>query len=56
MYHYFIDYAKHNLFICCDDNCCYINLVISEYDGVYVLIPFIYSIKNMNYGIKQVIT
>ena len=36
MCNYFIDYAKHNLFICCDDDSFHINLVISEYDGVYI--------------------
>ena len=35
--------------------CCYINLVLSEYDGVYVFIQFVYPKKKMYYGIKQVI-
>ena len=35
--------------------CCYINLVLSEYNGVYVFIQFVYPKKKMYYGIKQVI-
>ena len=34
---YFIEYTKHKLIISCDVLCCYINLLISEYDSIYVL-------------------
>ena len=42
---YFIEYTKHKLFMCCDGMCCYINLVLSKYDGVYVFIQFVYPKK-----------
>ena len=35
--------------------CCYINLVLREYDGAYVFIQFVYPRKTMYYGIQQVI-
>ena len=52
---YFIEYTKHKLIISCDVLCCYINLLISKYDSIYVFIQFVYPKKEMYYGIKQVI-
>ena len=52
---YFIEYTKHKLFMCCDCMCCYINVVLREYDGAYVFIQFVCPRKTMYYGIQQVI-
>ena len=50
----FIEFPNHNLFICYDNTFCYINFMISKYDGLYTFIQFIYQKNHMYYGIKQV--
>ena len=50
----FIEFPNHNLFVGYDDTFCYINFVISKYDGLYNFIQFIYQKNHMYYGIKQV--
>ena len=50
----FIEFPNHNLFICYDNTFCYINFMISKYDGLYNFIQFIYQKNHMYYGIRQV--
>ena len=52
---YFIEYANHNLSICCDGLCSYINLVLGHHDNKYLFVQFFYSKSKMFCGIKQVI-
>ena len=49
---YFNEYTKHKLIISCDVVCCYINLLICEYDSIYAFIQFVYPKKKVYYGIR----
>ena len=50
----FIEYPKSKLYISYDDAFCYINLILDKHDDIYYFVQFVYQIKNMLYGIKQV--
>ena len=50
----FIEFPKHNLYICYDDVFCYINLVLSKQDDMYIFIQFVYPRNHVHFGIKQV--
>ena len=50
---YFIEYPNHKLFICCDNLCAYINLIITC-NVTYLYVQFVYPRTKMFYGIKQV--
>ena len=51
---YFIEYPNHKLFICCDNLCACINLIITRYNNTYLYLQFVYPRTKMFYGIKQV--
>ena len=50
----FIEYPKSKLYISYDDGFSYINLILDKHDGIYYFVQFVYQIKKMLYGIKQV--
>ena len=50
----FIEYPKSKLYISYDDGFSYINLILDKHDDIYYFVQFVYQIKNMLYGIKQV--
>ena len=50
----FIEYPNHKLYISYNDALCYINLMLGKRDSLYYFVQFVYQIKNMLYGIKQV--
>ena len=50
----FIEYPNRKLYINYNDAFCYINLILDKHDNIYHFIQFVYQIKNMLYGIKQV--
>ena len=50
----FIEYPNHKLYISYNDAFCYINLMLGKRDSLYYFVQFVYQIKNMLYGIKQV--
>ena len=49
----FIEYPDCKLYISYDAFC-YINLIVDKHDNIYYFVQFVYQIKNMLYGIKQV--
>ena len=50
----FIEYPKSKLYISYDDGFSYINLILDKHDDIYYFVQFVYQIKKMLYGIKQV--
>ena len=50
----FIEYPNRKLYISYNDAFCYINLMLGKRDSLYYFVQFVYQIKNMLYGIKQV--
>ena len=50
----FIEYPNSKLYISYNDAFCYINLIPDKHDDIYYFVQFVYQIKNMLYGIKQV--
>ena len=50
----FIEYPNSKLYISYNDAFCYINLILDKHDNIYYFVQFVYQIKNMLYGIKQV--
>ena len=50
----FIEYPKSKLYISYDDGFSYINLILDKHDDIYYIVQFVYQIKKMLYGIKQV--
>ena len=50
----FIEYPNRKLHISYNDAFCYINLILDKHDNIYYFVQFVYQIKNMLYGIKQV--
>ena len=50
----FIKCPKSKLYISYDGAFCYINLILDNHDEIYYFVQFVYQIKNMLYGIKQV--
>ena len=50
----FIEYPNSKLYISYNDAFCYINLILDKHDDIYYFVQFVYQIKNMLYGIKQV--
>ena len=52
---YSTEYPKHNLYICRDGLCSYINLVLSKHGNNYLYVQFVYPKTEMYNGIKEVI-
>ena len=50
----FTEYPNRKLYISYNDAFCYINLILDKHDNIYYFVQFVYQIKNMLYGIKQV--
>ena len=50
----FIEYPNCKLYISYNDAFCHINLMLGKRDSLYYFVQFVYQIKNMLYGIKQV--
>ena len=50
----FIEYPNRKLYISYNDAFCYINLMLGKRDSLYYFVQFVYQIKNMLYGIKEV--
>ena len=50
----FIEYPNRKLYISYNDAFCYINLLLDKHNNIYYFVQFVYQIKNMLYGIKEV--
>ena len=50
----FIEYPNRKFYISYNDAFCYINLILDKHHNIYDFVQFVYQIKNMLYGIKQV--
>ena len=48
------EYPNRKLYISYNDAFCYVNLILDKHDNIYYFVQFVYQIKNMLYGIKQV--
>ena len=42
------------MYISYNDAFCYINLLLDKHNNIYYFVQFVYQIKNMLYGIKEV--
>ena len=51
---YFTEYPNRKLYIMYNDAFCNINLILDKRDNIYYFVQFVYQIKNMLDGIKQV--
>ena len=51
---YINEYPNRKLYISYNDAFCYVKLILNNHDNIYYFVQFVYQIKNMLYGIKQV--